>query len=126
LILKTILKAVAVIALIAYFAVPKIENMNDSYEEKFCKSYIQWNKYAWSVDNQNSENWTSLEQSEYRKLMDIVENNSPADDNYITKIATQWFNDSYIGDRASGKTMAAILVVECEKYGIDLPEKYLK
>ena len=123
---KTILKVVAVIAVIAYFAVPKIESMNDSYEEKFCKSYVQWNKYAWSVTNQNSDNWSSLEKAEYQNLIDIVESDSPAEDNFITKIATQWFKDSYIGDTASGKTMAAILIVECEKNGIYLPEKYLK
>ena len=124
--LKSILKFAAILGVIAYFAVPKIDSMNDSYEEKFCKSYVQWNKYAWSVTNQNSENWSSLEQDEYQNLMDIVEYESPSGDNYITKIATQWFKDSYIGDTASGKTMAAILVVECEKYGQDLPAKYLK
>ena len=124
--LKSILKFAAILGVIAYFAVPKIDSMNDSYEEKFCKSYVQWNKYAWSVTNQNSENWSSLEQDEYQNLMDIVEYESPSGDNYITKIATQWFKDSYIGDTASGKTMAAILVVECEKYGQDLPVKYLK
>jgi hypothetical protein len=124
--LKSILKVAAIIAVIAYFAVPKIDSMNDSYEEKFCKSYVQWNKYAWSVANQNSENWSNLEQDEYQNLIDLVEYESPSDDNYITKIATQWFKDSYVGDTASGKTMAAILVVECEKYGIDLPAKYLK
>jgi hypothetical protein len=124
--LKTILKVVGVIALVAYFAVPKIDSLNDSYEEKFCKSYVQWNKYAWSVTNQNSENWSSLEKDEYQNLIDLVGYESPSDDNYITKIATQWFKDSYTGDTASGKTMAAILVVECEKYGIDLPAKYLK
>jgi hypothetical protein len=123
---KTILKGILLIAVIAYFVAPKIDAMNDSYEEKFCKTYIQWNKYAWSVSNQNSENWTNLEQSEYRKLMDIVENDSPSDDNYITKIATQWFKDGYSGDTASGRTMAAILVVECENYGLKLPEKYLQ
>ena len=124
--LKSILKFAAILGVIAYFAVPKIDSMNDSYEEKFCKSYVQWNKYAWSVTNQNSENWSSLEQDEYQNLMDIVEYESPSGDNYITKIATQWFKDSYVGDTASGKTMAAILVVECEKYGQDLPAKYLK
>ena len=99
--------------------------MNDSYEDKFCKSYVQWNKYAWSVRNQNPDNWTEIEHAEYQKLMDIVENDSPSDDNYITKIATEWFRASYVNDIASGKTMAAILVVECEKYGQKLPEKYL-
>lgn len=123
---KAILKIAAVIAVIAYFAVPKIDSMNDSYEEKFCKSYVQWNKYAWSVTNQGADNWSSIEQDEYQNLIDIVENESPSGDNFITKIATQWFNDSYIGDKASGKTMAAILIVECEKNGIDLPEKYLQ
>jgi hypothetical protein len=123
---KTILKVLGVIALLAYFVVPKIDSLNDSYEEKFCKSYIQWNKYAWSVTNQNSENWSSLEKDEYQNLIDLVGYESPSEDNYITKIASQWFKDSYTGDTASGKTMAAILVVECEKYGIDLPAKYLK
>jgi hypothetical protein len=123
---KLILKVVAAIAVIAYFVVPKIDSMNDSYEEKFCKSYVQWNKYAWSVRNQNPDNWSSIEKDEYQNLIDIVENESPSDENYITKIATQWFKDSYTGDTASGKTMAAILLGECENYGIDLPEKYLK
>ena len=124
--LKTILKVAVTIAVIAYFAVPKIESMNDSYEEKFCKSYVQWNRYAWLVTNQNPDNYSSVEQHEYQNLIDIVENDSPSDDNFITKIATQWFKDSHIRDTASGQITAAILVAECEKYGIDLPEKYLK
>jgi hypothetical protein len=98
----------------------------DSYEEKFCKSYGQWNKYAWSVDKQNSENWESLKLSEYRNLMEIVENDSLSSDNYLAKIANQWFTDSAVGDYASGTTMAAILFVKCEKYGVKIVEKYLR
>jgi hypothetical protein len=124
--LKNILKTVLVIAVIAYFVVPKIESLNDSYEETFCKSYVKWNKYAWSVTNQDPDVWGSIEKDEYQNLIDIVQNESPSKENYITKVATQWFDDSYIGNTASGVTMAAILVVECEKYGMVIPEKYLK
>lgn len=123
--LKTIFKIAIAVAAVAYFVVPKIESLNDSYEEKFCKSYVQWNKYAWSVRNQNPETWSGIEQDEYQHLMDIVEKDSPSETNYITKIANEWFRASYVGDIASGKTMAAILVVECEKHGIKLDEKYL-
>jgi hypothetical protein len=103
-----------------------LTGFNNSYEEKFCKSYGQWNKYAWSVDNQNSENWENLKLNEFRKLVEIVENNSPSSDNYLTKIATQWFTDSAVGDYESGTTMAAILVVECEKHGVKIDEKCLR
>ena len=95
--IKTIFKIALVGVLVWLFVVPTLTGFNDSYEEKFCKSYGQWNKYAWSVDNQNSENWESLKLSEYRNLMDIVENDSPSSDNYLTKIANQWFTDSAVG-----------------------------
>jgi hypothetical protein len=124
--IKTILKVGLALFLVWLFIVPRVTAFNDSYEEKFCKSYGQWNKYAWSVDNQNSENWESLKLGEYRTLMGIVENDSPSSDNYLTKIATQWFTDSAVGDYASGTTMAAILVVECEKNGVKIDEKYLR
>ena len=124
--IKTIFKIALVGVLAWLFVVPTLTGFNDSYEEKFCKSYGQWNKYAWSVDNQNSENWESLKLSEYRNLMEIVENDSPSSDNYLTKIANQWFTDSAVGDYASGTTMAAILFVECEKYGVKIDEKYLR
>jgi hypothetical protein len=122
--MKTIAK-VAIIAFLAWlFVLPKVTSFNDSYEEKFCKSYGQWNKYSWAVENQNSENWQNLEYDEYSKLKKIVREDSPSDDNYITKIATEWFSDSLIGDVAAGRTMAAILVVECEKNGVTIDDKY--
>ena len=122
--IKTAVKVIIVGLLIWFFAGSTLTSFNDSYEEKFCKRYAEWNKYAWSVQNQNSENWQSLEQSTYRKLVDIVDYESPSNDNYLTKIASQWFTDSASGDYESGRVMAAILVVECEKAGVKFDDKY--
>ncbi len=122
--IKTLFKVAIGVLLFWFFAMPTLTSFNDSYEEKFCKKYAEWNKYAWSVANQNSENWQTLEQAAYGDLIDIVENESPSNDNYLTKIASQWFFDSAAGDYASGKTMAAILVVECEKNGVKFDDKY--
>lgn len=123
--IKTLLKIGVGIFLLWLFVIPTITGFNDSYEEKFCKSYGQWNKYAWSVRHQNSESWENLLAGEYQKLQDIVWNDSPSDDNLITKVANQWFSDSEVGDYASGQTMAAFLVVECEKNHVKIDEKYL-
>ena len=124
--IKTIFKIAVVGVLVWLFVVPTLTGFNDSYEEKFCKRYGKWNQYAFNVDNKNSESWQNLEQDEYRGLTELVENDSPSSDNYITKIATQWFADSAVGDYASGTVMAAILVVECEKQGVKIDEKYLR
>ena len=124
--IKNLFKVAVAAFLIWLFVIPTVTGFNDSYEEKFCKHYGQWNKYAWSVTHQNSENWQNLEQDEYSKMMDIVYNDSPSEDNLITKVANQWFADSAAGDYQSGKTMAALLIVECEKYGVKVDEKYLE
>ena len=120
------LKIALIIGALVWFIAPKISTFNDSYEEKFCKSYVQWNKYAWAERNQYSENWASLEQSEFNHLEDLVSKDSPSANNTITKYANQWFNASYSNDTSIGTAYAAMLIVECEKYGVKLDEKYLK
>ncbi len=123
---KSLLKIFAVIAVIAWFLWPKFEGLNDSFEDKFCKSYVQWNKYAWSAQNLNFDTWSSLEIQEYQRLIEIVESDSPSEDNYISKIAREWFRASSVGDIPSGTAMASILVVECWKFGMKVPSKYIR
>ncbi len=124
--IKTIAKILIAILIFWFFFGRTITGFNDSYEEKFCKSYAQWNKYAWGVRNQNPETWEGIEASEFYKLQEIVAKDSPSDSNFITKIANQWFTDSANRDYSSGRTMAAILLVKCEEYGVKIEEKYLE
>lgn len=124
--IKTIAKILFAVLIFWLFFGSAITGLNDSYEEKFCKSYAKWNKYAWGVRNQNPETWEGIETSEFNKLQEIVAKDSPSDSNFITKIANQWFTDSANRDYSSGETMAAILLVKCEEYGIKVEEKYLE
>jgi len=124
--LKLVLICASIIFLIWLFVIPTITGFNDSYEEKFCKSYGQWNKYAWSTRHQYSDNWDTLKKQEYFKLMNIVQRDSPSVENLLTKVAVQWFTDSAANDVVSGQTMASILVVECEKNHVKIPEEFLR
>jgi len=124
--IKTIAKIIVAVLIFWLFAGNTITGLNDSYEEKFCKSYAKWNKYAWGVRNQNPETWEGIEASEFNKLQEIVAEDSPSDSNYITKIANQWFTDSANKDYSNGRIMAAMLLVECEKYDVKIEEKYLE
>jgi hypothetical protein len=124
--IKAIAKILVAVLFFWLIAGNSITGFNDSYEEKFCKSYAKWNKYAWGVRNKNPETWEGIATSEYSNLQDIVASDSPSDSNYITKIANQWFTDSANLDYSSGRVMAAILLVECEKYGVKIEEKYLE
>jgi hypothetical protein len=125
--MKDWIKVALVVGAIIFFAILKIGDMTDTYEEKFCKSYSQWNKYAWGVENNvNQESWENLKFDEFKNLQEIVYGNDPTLDIQLSKFADQWFTDSYNNDLASGPVMAAMLIVECEKYGVTVDEKYLK
>lgn len=125
------LKFALVIGVLIYFFGGRITSFNDSYEERFCKSYNQWNKYAWAVRNNNSSiesngNWQKLEFEEYSNLQKLVTNNDPELTTQISKFANQWFKDSSVGDQENGTIMASLLIVECEKVGIKIAEDYLR
>jgi hypothetical protein len=124
------LKFALVIVVLLYFFGGRITSLNDSYEERFCKSYNQWNKYAWAVRNNNysiesNGNWQKLEFEEYSNLQTLVANNDPELKSQISKFADQWFEDSSVGNQENGAVMASLLIIECEKVGIKIDEDYL-
>lgn len=125
-ILKNLAKLALLVFLIWLFVVPRVTTFNDSFEEKFCKSYGQWMKYAWAIENLESEDWQDLELKEYLNLQKIVGYETPSDKNYLAKVANQWFDSAKTGDYLTGSAMGAILFVECEKFGVKIDEKYLK
>ena len=123
-------KIAIVLTVISYFVISKIATFNDSYEEKFCKSYNQWNKYAWAVRNnsdslESSSNWQGLEFDEYSKLQELVSYNDPYGETQLSKYALQWFRDGEEGDSTNGQIMASMLIVECEKIGVQIDRSYL-
>jgi hypothetical protein len=125
------LKFVLVAGVLIYLFGGRITSFNDSYEERFCKSYNQWNKYAWAVRNNDSSiesngNWQKLEFEEFSNLQKLVANNDPELSAQISKFADQWFKDSSVGDQENGSIMAGLLIVECEKVGIKIDEDYLR
>lgn len=125
------LKILLVLGVAIYFFGGKLTSFNDTYEERFCKSYNQWNKYAWAVRNNDTSlesngSWQKWEFEEFSKLQKLVANNDPELRSQISKFADQWFKDSSVGDQENGVIMASLLVVECEKLGVKIDEDYLR
>jgi hypothetical protein len=117
---------IAITALLIWlFVIPKITSFNDTFEEKFCKSYGNWVKYSWAVQNQYSDNWQSLSDNEYTNLQKLVNRDLPTGSNYIKRVANEWFRASEAGDYSTGSAMGAVLFVECKKYGVKIDKKYL-
>lgn len=124
------LKVAIILTIVLYFVGSKVSSFNDSYEEKFCKSYNQWNKYAWAVRNnsdsiETSSNWQGLEIDEYSKLQKLVSYNDPYGEIPLSKYALQWFKDGEEGDLANGQVMASMIIIECEKIGVEIDRSYL-
>jgi hypothetical protein len=125
------LKFALVVGVLLYFFGDRLTSFNDSYEEQFCKSYNQWNKYAWAVRNNDTSldsngNWQSLEIDEYSKLQELVAQNDPYLTTQLSKYADQWFRDGLSGDTANGQVMAAMLIGECAKMGVEIDRDYLQ
>lgn len=118
-------KVLAVLAILFFFFGEKLTSFNDSYEESFCKSYNTWNKYSWGVLNNESPNWQKWEREEYQKLRNLVDMNDPYGDSKLSKFAIQWFKDGEMGDLENGRIMASLLIVECEKIGVQIDRDYL-
>jgi uncharacterized alpha-E superfamily protein len=125
--MKKLLKFL-VIGIIAYaFIIHTLDSSNMSYPEKFCKTYNSWNKNAWAVrNNTNTETWLDLQSRDYNTLQNLVNQNDPALAIPLSKYANQWFMDGSSGDVQSGVAMAAMLIVECEKYKVIIDTKWLK
>jgi hypothetical protein len=70
--------------------------------------------------------WQSLEASDYKTLQNLVLQNDSSLTIPISTYANQWFMDSASGDIQSGVAMAAMLIVECEKYKVFIDSKWLK
>jgi hypothetical protein len=112
---------------IIWFVGSQIQSARMSYPEKFCKTYNSWNKNSWAVaNNTNTETWLDLKSRDYNTLQNLVTQNDSALDIPLSKYANQWFIDSASGDVQSGVAMAAMLIVECEKYNVFIDTKWLK
>lgn len=120
-------KTLIIGVLIFCFVIYRLETTNYTYPEKFCKTYNSWNKNAWAVNNNsNTETWQSLKASDYKTLQNLVSQNDSNLTIPISKYANQWFIDSASGNVQSGVAMAAMLIVECEKYKVFIDSKWLK
>lgn len=125
--MKKWVKILIIGVLIFCFAIYRLDSVNYTYPEKFCKTYNSWNKNAWAVNNNsNTETWQSLKASDYKTLQNLVIQNDSTLTIPISKYANQWFIDSASGDIQSGVAMAAMLIVECEKYKVFIDSKWLK
>ncbi len=123
--MKAIIKSIIGVGVLCVILAPKILSLNDSYEEEFCKSYNQFIKYSWALNNQYSESWQDLFDNEFSRMQEIVIEGSPSDSNMVTELANHWFSASESGDLYAGSTFGAMLFVECEKNGVDMDESYL-
>jgi hypothetical protein len=124
--MKSKFKIAVVAAIIIWFVGSQIQSARMSYPEKFCRTYNSWNKNAWAVrHNSNTDTWQTLESQDYETLKNLVSNNDASFEIPISKYANQWFLDSERGDSQNGVAMAALLIVECEKYNIKIDEKWL-
>jgi hypothetical protein len=125
--MRSRIKFVAIAAVIIWFVGSQIQSARMTFPEKFCKTYNSWNKNAWAVaNNTNPETWLDLKSRDYNTLQNLVSQNDPDLNIALSKYANQWFMDSASGDVQSGVAMAAMLIVECEKYNVFIDTKWLK
>ena len=124
--MKSWIKFALVAAIIIWFIGSQVQSARLTYPEKFCRTYNSWNKNAWAVrHNSNTDTWQTLEARDYETLQNLVSKHDPSLETPISKYANQWFIDSESGDTQNGIAMAALLLVECEKYKIKIDEKWL-
>ena len=125
--MKRVWKILIAGAVIFGFIIYRLDASGYTYPEKFCKTYDSWNKNAWAVrNNTNTETWLDLKFRDYSTLQNLVSQNDPALAIPLSKYANQWFVDGASGDVQSGVAMAAMLIVECEKYKVFIDTKWLR